>query len=435
MESNASPTEDIAQAVTTPDDTACMLMFKLPGTPLPQLEDVPEEDEIAVKEKRESRQIRHTKSFPSARHFSRVFPAGTNTDAAASDPTLPALGATPNDVPSEMQRRLSRRVSNNRGPVESWEDGVDFCYEHAMDDEPYEWDAEIEEGGKDSQETTPQGNTAEEDPHSSIPDLHADSTKSAASSSVTVPGIITPSEPSGSPQVLTVPRDSNGSTVFTLSPSLLIPREYSTRLTHEESYHHSLTGPEAKTNFTFYGSFDHDILRNYSPRSSGGSPLSKQTSRDSLSVSRSGSSATRATTHRQSSSIDSVPELVGGKSVSLEKLPELGPGEHLDVDAIRQNLIKAADNIPIEQLEAATPPSGTPVKAQAQSPTARSRSNSDSAGRMLGGPFPVPQTDVITKLQRPTPRMRSSSLAHNGTTVRPKGHRTSYSLFPQTGMR
>ena len=446
---------DIAQAVTTPDDTACMLVTRQLSSPQISLEDVPEEEEaLASKQSTNgdyfNNTLRHARSFPSPKRFARQFDGLPSLPASIedgqglpSDPILPL-----NDPQSEDIPEVSRRVSVlSRSLHDSWEDDIDYCYEHAMEaDCDPNWTALAEQEDQwianrncglqiqtTFENTSPKETTSgQEKPYFDVPRLEAEG--STASSAVTASSIATPSDTFPPPNVLTVPRDPSGSVLFPLSPSLLIPKEYNSRLTHEESYSHKLPVVDPKESFAFHGnSVDAGTGQEYSPRSSA-APSSKDITSDSYSTSRPASITTGSSSqYRKSSSVGSIPELVYSRrqDATIDKL----------VQQITNTTLSqvSTDSGPEEDAEGQGPPvpakSGQQQSVDKELPPLplkvplRARSSSDSASQLLDMAM-MTMPPRLGSSGEPGGRTRSTSVVAAPSAGRPRGHRTSYSLFP-----
>ncbi|MCJ1249333.1 hypothetical protein MMC30_006556 [Trapelia coarctata] len=472
----------IAQAVTTPDDSAYTLGSNLRPSPSAVLADVPEEDEAFpwgrnsntnLQAPAEMATIRHSKSFPNVDLSRKPSYSSTNQNGpklpsvfseewgTASDPTLPGSGGQSEDIPVQLPRRMS---TNNKPLGDSWEDDIDFCYEHAAEaDSTFDWYNVSKETDKElspaiNQATIDRSSSVYEEPIASLnattngadaylgqasrPSSYlsnyinlsrlttstiGSTTDSAMSSAVTVPGIVTPAE-------LSCPSTASNSTATCpLSPSFLVPLDWGSRVTHEDTFHHNLTNSDAsKHSFPAYGPLlERDTTRDYSPRNSG-SPLSKCNSRDSTLPSRTPSINT---SHGTNSSVGSLPELVHSKAGServahaaeslADHIASLNVAENpaelkLMIEATRQNFIRRAEDSADEREQHA--PASLPLVYP------RQRSPSDSANRLLDtfGAGPVrPKLATVNSVDR----MRSTSIS-----TQPVGRsrlaRASYSLFP-----
>ncbi|MCJ1400131.1 hypothetical protein MMC11_003335 [Xylographa trunciseda] len=484
----------IAQAVTTPDDTAYVLGNGQRGSPTTHLADVPEEDEITSRHRISvssrpptASSIRHAKSFPSA-EFSSIRSSSNlpriQSDlqmsthgnwSATSDPTLPVFDEQPQDIP--IRPRMSQRISTgSKGLDTSWEDDIDFCYEHAAEaDSTFDWqnvsreefnpvsdkshndgagktlnfcdisDLPLSPPSELTDETeTPQA--LSERPSSYFSTFHSLSrpvtlmseatsgSSSALSSAVSMPGVATPTEPAFVSQTVTVPRTSSGTMMFPLSPSLLIPTEYISRITHEEIFHQKLSDRDSsKAPHSMYNtkSFDTQATHQYSP-STTASSLRKCSSQDSSLL---GGPPADGSLHYTSSSVGSLPELVHSRSLHEKGMfaPEsladhitlLNIGKNpaklgMIVDATRQKFIR--DAISAENIKEEEAPIVLPVVHP------RQKASSESMGQSTTTPQPTAFGSPTTT------RNRSSSIA---TTLsgKSKSSRASYSLFPTVATR
>ena len=473
----------IAQAVTTPDDTACPLQ-PYPLCSSAALADVPEEEEGFPWDRRPSSKnrpstsssaIRHAKSFPatersiksSASPIYNLLPSGKlshSKKSTSSDPTLPLSSSETEDIP--RRSRISQKFSIVSKNIEgSWEDDIDYCYEHAAEaDCAFDWhrlsihdnqnlasaDAardntsnswKLEQKSNASRVLTnshglraPTINTRLSSANTTHSFSPTSTPASTVSSAVTMPGVVTPIDPGQLPNSILLPSASSAAALYPLTPSLLVQSEYPSRLTHEEIFQHKLLETdEIKLQQPSYRPItDTNPRRDYSPRSSG-SLLSKCNSQESISMSRPGSYGPR---HCSSSSIGSLPELMHSRA-GREKIT--AAADHL---ATQISSLSVAEN-PAE-LSAVTDitrkePMGRTAytdsiieesdDADAHDETSafahRQRSNSDSADKLLNsfGPKFNPSNSAG--------RTRSSS---TGTALsgRSKLTRSSYSLFPPT---
>ena len=477
----------IAQAVTTPDDSAYTLGSNLRPSPSAVLADVPEEDEAFpwsrhsnsnLQAPAETATIRHSKSFPNAglsrkpsyssanRSMQKLPSVFSEEWGTASDPTLPGLGSQSEDIPVQLPRRMSTK---KKALGDSWEDDIDFCYEHAAEaDSSFDWynvskDANKEPSAIVGQTVIDRSSSVYEEPNISstadAPGTDAyrgpasrpssclsnytnlfrlttstigSTTDSAMSSAVTVPGIVTPVEPSCSSQPINAGTASHGTTACPLSPSFLVPLDWGSRVTHEDTFHHKLTNSDAsKLSFPLYGPLlECDNTRDYSPGNSG-SPLSKCNSRDNALPSR---TASINTSHGTNSSVGSLPELVHSKAEServvrsaeslADHIASLNVAENpaelkMMIEATRQSFIRRAEDS-----------AGEGEHASVNLPLVypRKRSTSDSANRLLDG-FGVSPVRPKLATVNSVDRMRSTSIP-----TQPAGKsklaRASYSLFP-----
>ena len=338
----------IPHAVTTPDNSACTLKspsFHLAGVELP---DVPEEDDDEKSTatgpshpSTASSGLRHTKSVPSISLSSprNVKPrdsgsqsSGLETYRSHSEAMLPLVGEPDDDIP--IRPRFSRRISlKAQGFDASWEDDIDYCYEHAAEaDCDFNWDRvsikdaeestnsrvqSILEGDQNQYGATSPEETPEDASHflprleTSVPSLYsADSAKSSSLSSIGGPA--TPSFPMPSPRPHGLPVKSSYATSANdpLSPSFPDSRHGSCTL-QEELYENIFSNehyPEEVLPLQTLR-FEPPSSREDSPRSSR-SQISKCNSQESFMVSRSSSFRYL----RSTESMGSLPDLVYSKS-------------------------------------------------------------------------------------------------------------------------
>jgi hypothetical protein len=428
----------IAQAVTTPDDSAFVLGSDQPP-PAAALADVPEEDEASPWEKMASRPSRPTTAVRRGGGDGPIphpaaAPPGPSRHAVAKASPRPYA-----PVPPASNHRFEPKARGTSEPRNltvgldgGWEDDIDYCYEHAMEAE----DAFESSAGRSNVTTTfsplgaigrmatqptapPKGQQHPPAPRAPTFDslvsqrFHVPRNRppsmmhpAAAStnrhgvygldidpSAATVPGIA-PAEPSHS---LSLPRSSSGSVLFPLSPSLLVPTEYTSRVTHDEPCYQNLAdGDSGKPGFSLYGhAIDGTIRRDDSPRSSS-SLLSKCGSADSMFPSRDGSIDRR---HQKSGSVGSLPELVHSRSGRDKHAPgaEPPPTGHLAllhvahnpaelsmvIEAARQDLIRKAGGADRIAGGNDGPPMPSAAPAIPPKSSRRPRPHPDSVDRIL----------------------------------------------------
>lgn len=485
---------DLPHAVTTPDDTAHAVRpphFKMIKT---ELAGVPEEDEISVSEgKRSSTNtliprtptptaaLRHAKSFPSAQitpprphRWSGALPQ-TSEVVGESCPSI-GLGAFRFGPPSPeehvedvpVQPRFSRRISMRR--EESWEDDIDYCYEHEAEaDCNFDWDristpeefpevpgltvnspaySSPEQLIQPASATMPiklshsrSSSTYSTSPplllplQSFLPELDPPSATSAESSFSSIPEAITP---------INAPDSSLSShTALTKSWAEDTVPEWLTAADNrdsvavqEELYQQIITGdfiPE-QHQFPFsVGRVDGSTISN-SPRSSR-SPISKSSSQESFWY------AQAARRQRNAGSVGSLPELMASKpsrerfDVGVEQLADhfatLAPAES-SMDAAsqrRRNSPSLAKDVALKSILAkAMSTDEHPRDAELPlHPALRDRAGSDAAFRSQNLDMAIIPPPPIGELNFAR-RVRSTSSA---SSLSQRGSRASYSLFPQ----
>ena len=366
---------DIGHAMTTPDDSALTLQpltLNLPGT---ELADLPEEVE-PFHFKRNSAQrsrvpstdsiIRHSKSsprspprasaflHPSLEVLSEAPGSPSLSPAAAIDPTLPNVRDS-HDVLARPS--LVRKVSPlPKGLDESWEDDIDWCYEHAAEaDCEFEWDCQSRDGdevaasstvtaGTSTDALTISGSGSEDNsdslfnrrsittsasaaadgsksrmlasrntPDLAIPELELSSTDSAQSSAISLPE-------TGSYSQLHLPSHFTGKPALNAPPTnvlasphaVYIPIDDDTQMLDEALYQEILSEDYFSEHYfqLYDDSSDASKAFDDSPRSSHSSPSTCQ-SRESVTL----SIVEPLTKQRRgNSSSSSLPELVHSKS-------------------------------------------------------------------------------------------------------------------------
>ncbi|KAI9762639.1 MAG: hypothetical protein M4579_000257 [Chaenotheca gracillima] len=338
-------------AVTTPDDTAWPLKPPTPTEDL-DLDQSAREDMVSplpTDTRRYSRMIqprhrgpRQTQSLSDIKRSSRHIPtqkAGTNCrmERSPSQGSDTLGGLAPSDRPATSLGGLiggtSKRTSMGLGAVEGcWEDDIDYCYEHAAEaDCNYEWDrysdtdqaslhgAQEDQPDEKSPAEGPEAEKDEATPHLTraslhlatnldVPDLSPSAAKSSstfASEATTPSHLLPPVDASqGLPRISSTGsfEEADG---FTLSPSLLIPRDYATQIMREDIYD-SYLGDSSEPKDRSYTMFDHVLELSESGTESYGSsstPLSKCNSQESFNF-------PRAQRHRSANSGGSLPDLV-----------------------------------------------------------------------------------------------------------------------------
>ena len=481
---------NVGHAITTPDDTAFSLRPLQLSSSSTALADVPEEDEGHhpgqhapsgnSRPSTSNSAIRHTKSFPSVSSspkkgrspMSVPLPASSGR-ITASDPTLPLSDLQTEEIP----RRTSRLVSTSFNYMtESWEDDIDYCYEHEAEaDCAFDWYQISQEDDKASSATevideifdsaassfeqiTYNSNYSSlviEDPNTSslqcsrpssyiqtpVDHVHSsnrDSTTlpshSSFSSAATIPGALTPFDSSiSSPRVFDLSaRSSHASLVLPLSPSSSIPHEYQPHFVEDkDTLDKPLTGGSIRQQFPFSAheidiSLHHgNSLRNSEP------PLSTSHSQESMLQMHASSADAR---HRTDGSLSSLPELVPSRT-SRERFD-------LETEDLVNQINALIHNKPLSRVVRVTPLRKATstmsiaekvhedVSSAVTSPLNRSRDRSLSASEDRVLPAASDADNIDNGF---TGRTRSISAAT--TLTRKKSGRTSYSLFPSVPSR
>ena len=477
---------NIPHAVTTPDDTALTLRSFPFGSSGTELADVPEEDEHSVKRLSNGSGLRHSRSFPAtpplSYHCSEAVPPPAVAEhlvprfdgVASNEDSVPCIDQPFDEVP--IRPRVPRRVSvGPKGIDASWEEDIDYCYEHAAEANcDFDWERVSAEDdkhknsyaehtpslnfdstlddliveyenicfptndGKDTQTHLSPTNTIS--PHrlpplqTLMPDLVYSTTNSAKSPNSSIPGALTPAPLLPSPQSISLPPKSTKT--FDFSPSLLIPKDYECQMLQEEMYQTMLgEEPTPEHHYPVHDfRLDTSLSRDDSPRSSG-SPISKCNSQESMMY----SSVLAMRRAREADSVGSLPELVHSRA------SKDGPNDPLSshvlsvgtVDAVvdaqqvrhkrsqslvagiaRQSMLrKAASHSSLYGEEEDPYPSGS-----SSSKNRRSRAHSDAATRILNASSQPSEAKLARK------RSTSSGSALSGSSER--SSRASYTLFP-----
>lgn len=478
---------NVPHAVTTPDESALTLRSFPFGSPGTELADVPEEDEHSVKRISSGSGVRHSKSFPSTRLLSyrcseTLPPLTTNKNSSLSldapvsgENNVPRIDQPFDEIP--IRPRVSQRISvGPNGTDASWEEDIDYCYEHAAEaDCDFDWEHVSSEEDKrnntdngqfsdlnidttlddlvvdyesicfaksnreDTQKYLSPTNTASPHHlpplHTLIPDLVHSSATSTKSPNSSIPSALTSAQLLPSPQSISLPAKSGKTFAF---PSLLIPKDYESQMLQEEMYQNLLEGEHISEHHYPAHELRSDASssRNDSPRSSG-SPISKCNSQESIMY----SSAMAVRRARDTDSVGSLPELVHSEA-SQERFND-SPSSHVvpanTVDAIfdppqgmrqhRRSQSLAADIARQSMLQKAASYSSLNKKeedafpsARAPSTNQRDRAHSDAAARILNVSSQPTETTLVRK------RSISSGSALSGSSQR--SSRASYSLFP-----
>jgi len=461
----------IAQAVTTPDDTALPVLS--PGFST-ELENVPEEPErffnprpaprppirsppVDSSFQRSPRSpivmrlANRTSSYGTTRSFGqrspKLRPLSQMSDTLSS-PTL----AQPGRGSIRYSPSAKRQSSYWKIFDSSWEDDIDYCYEHAAEaDCDFDWDrgsiecdeesATTQEQREDDQaicspECNDESVETEDDatlqtrffPGPFRPSLLVPSTnnipeldQSALSASTTDAGTLTPSDIFTSAPIdvaaATAFIDSEG---YSLTPSLLLPQDFKYQAMREEMYEDLLA--EYETSDCHYPLMDAAQSIASSSRSSR-NRLSKRSSYDSSLIS--GPGSVSSPVRRSASSSGSLPELVHSRRVRktfdmmVDQLTEqVTSFAHLDEDE-EEEAAEAADD------ETASLPTtngkGTFFAAEDDtSATHHERAASDGAARLL-------EAAARPAEKLPKTRMRAAS---SSNTYRASKQAYTLSLFP-----
>jgi hypothetical protein len=331
----------VGHALTTPDDTAIQAMTTSFS---PSLDDVAEEPERFVRPRVAPQPPMRTPTTPKSplfdssifsnrrspitkardRGISHTSPRSHSQRTPSSRPVSQSsdtLGSSALVRRGSIRRSYAAREQSNtwRAPEESWEDDIDYIYEHAMEaDCDFDWDRESEEEpdecaqrvrGEDQlpRQSARQSSAAlrgafepevQYQPRDFrisllVPNVPSLTPTSAASVSTMSTGLTTPYDSFHRPSII----DTGG---FMVSPSLLIPQEYKEEQDH--TYEDLLNAyADSERHYTM-------LNPRYSATSSA---RSRRSSYDSSLISSAQSSGLWSSPLRRSaSSAGSVPELV-----------------------------------------------------------------------------------------------------------------------------
>jgi hypothetical protein len=369
----------VGHALTTPDDTAIPAM---PASFSPSLDDVTEEPEYFSRPRPAPQPPMRTPRTPQSPQFdSTIFsnprsPIGrlrtrgiSNASPRSQNQRIPmsrpisqcsdTLGSTDFVRRTSIRKPTTKRRQSNtwRAPEASWEDDIDYIYEHALEaDCDFEWDCasdvEADEQpcpvyhhpslkGAQQPPLTLQPAfepTTQYQPHDfrvsllvpSVPDLVP---TSATSVSTPGTGLTTPCDPFQSHSV----NDAGG---FMVSPSLLVPQEY--KDDQDQMYDELLNAYD-------------DSERHYpllDPRHSGTSSFrSRRSSYDSSLMSSAQSSGMWSSPVRRSaSSAGSIPDLVPSRRSRRD------PSFSLVIDQLADSVVALSHLDEEKEDEDVTPP-------------------------------------------------------------------------------
>ena len=347
-------------AVTTPDETAATLRSFPFGSAGTELADVPEEDEHCAKRSSSGSGLRHSRSCPNHRlrsyRFSQTLPPPTACDYGSlpldgytSIDRVPCIDQPFDDIP--VTPRVSRRISvGPKGIDASWEEDIDYCYEHAAEaDCDFDWERVSRDDEKSNEANKRQAPSLDVDsalddlideyeniclptsdredsqmhlspaditPPHKLPPLQTlipDSVYSSANSSKfpnsSIRGTLTPAQLFPSAQSIRLPAKSAKN--FDFSPSLLIRKDDESQMLQEDVYESILDAEHIPAHQYPVHEFRYDASssRDGSPRSSG-SPISKCNSQESMMY----SSVLAMRRARETDSVGSLPDLVHSKA-------------------------------------------------------------------------------------------------------------------------
>ncbi|GKU08226.1 pak protein [Fusarium langsethiae] len=433
------PVDDhrFSHAITTPDDAA----WPLPAATNyePPLPDVPEEEET----------MRSPKNNTSTRSSLR---------ASQSVPLLRGPQTSENAAAQRSAGHYKGSVGHIPSIRESWEDDIDYCYEHEADANfEYEWERpsmdtgrEVAPGfrldmfGDDELRELPSVGTAESSPGmlsasrfdmpalSPVSHASPESTSETASPNIGMGVAVTNnfSLPRGEkgrrpPQLNHTRSDSRASSFresygFTLSPSLLIPGDYHQQMLLNETEKQSYLCEDE----VVHGIVDHDHI--YENTSNAASHNSLQLSHQRASTSTTATNSTSlsdSTGERHVSTNSTWTNLTRlTSSTSLNKWVEQN-------DGVRESLIIKSnddsdeeDTTPPASIEKDTVPELTPFPSVPVSKRPYHKSHASES--IVREDAPVNKSVEAIKTRRP--RARTTSLSAQAPPV------GQYALFPRT---
>ena len=478
----------LPHAVTTPDDTAHPIKpppFSMVRT---ELAGVPEEDEMSegkrssistsiIRPATPTSSIRHAKSFPSTRSSPQRWsgaPPQTieQNDQQPRNSIRSVCFVTPGDEEhmAEMPARPSgpRRISYRT--EESWEDVIDYCYEHQAEaDCSFDWDltSNLEEptsvpsaslngptvegqNDVDDDESAitaprPSSSTYSSSPppplplQTFLPELQPPTAYSTDSSFSSIPEAVTPLPVETSMLTKLSQANTQDWSGPTSSAPFVVSDDSASEFIYEDLYQGMLashSGPDNRLSFPA-ARVDGSTISN-SPRSSR-SPISKSNSQESFWHSQVSAAVRR---HRSTGSVGSLPDLVQSRSNDksdsasdqlADQISLLSTCDAAADSPQRRRSPNLAKDVAIKSIlsKTVTPDAReVPEVPLPVHPAFRERANSDASTSVSSGPLPPPTT-----LPQPTVtrRMRSTSSASSLSSR--KANRASYSLFPSPAIK
>jgi len=483
---NGAYDSSLPHAVTTPDDTAHSIRpppFSLIRT---ELAGVPEEDEIS-EGKRSSLttsivrsatppSIRHAKSFPSTKSSlarwsgAPPHPAGEDNEQLPRQLTKsvcllePDMEEYKEEVP--VRPRTSRRISLRK--EESWEDVIDYCYEHQAEaDCNFDWELASHFGEPNTALASSVGRSADSGTNNfdyatntnvandtlvdgeigsgqyssanlpsalvslqhSLPDLQSPTPGSVESSFSSISEAVTPLPVESTVRRKASTSNSKGWSTSVPSAPFVMPEDSTPEYVFDDFYQkmlasHAACNPQLSLQT---GLVDGSTISN-SPRSSR-SPISKSNSQESFWHSQVGAAPGR---HRNTGSVGSLPELIQCRSVDKSDVVDHTAEQNAVIDASdtpadssrHQRSPSLAKDVALKSMlsKVMTAEGREVLDAQLPlHPAFRDRACSDTPA------LPPPPQPPIAR------RMRSPSSASNLSSRRTS--RASYSLFPSNAIR
>ncbi|RDW84469.1 hypothetical protein BP6252_02059 [Coleophoma cylindrospora] len=476
----------VSHAVTTPGDEAWPLKSSNLESPVQILENVPEEDESVAAKRRSGNngELRFSQSVPALRLLNREV-IEERPDTGMSTTSGKAFGRV---IPDAEPSPKSPTFRTNHA---SWEDDIDYCYEHEAEaDCDYQWDRHSLEATRPSQVVSPeispksrstiQIQDSERAYHGrfrpsllvpskyEVPELSPLSQISLSESDPRTPSGLRPAH-LRSPSQASSFKESHG---FSLSPSLLIPADFGAAMDQDHLYDeldraHAQDYSSSATIFSrdSYGNnpaspIDESISSTASYRSSAFSRESARsssctrisarshTSQESLLLLNAG---TVSQAHRSIGSASSIPDLIpsgprnrasnisltmGGvpSTANLAESEETAPGVVILGTPIaqprRKNSLLAEQVLRKAALDTLLPPTN---EGESLSPVAESFPSfpraSGATDKIHGRKVSAPIMSPTVKEFKGRARASTATMSVNG---KPKTRGSNYMLFPPT---
>ncbi|KAK2765927.1 hypothetical protein FQN54_007442 [Arachnomyces sp. PD_36] len=343
---------------------------------------------------------------------------------------------------------------------ETWEDDIDYCYEHAAESNSnFDW-CRMSLDGPEVNDTKSSDRvnfpvldlpkSSHHDPTSNPSRLVAyqaspstlatpDLEPSSALSASTMHDSVTPLSAVETSELFRRGKRDQRSDYFNKPESQpLITSGIGNDMTHEAIYEELISGnDENGHHITFYPLSEDQVLEPSSPTRSGGSPISKCNSQESMILSRAGSIARK---HRSSLSTTSVPELVHSMNSSCEAMDR-------DASSINEDpsTFMIIDPSPPSSRNNSTHQRNRSLAREvAEMSLHKENPNNDHVDQEVPVPaitlthdraksastFEAHISAAALKAAGPPPTTRARSSTMTRTTTTNRKARTSYSLFP-----
>lgn len=341
---------------------------------------------------------------------------------------------------------------------ETWEDDIDYCYEHAAESNSnFDWrrtsvdgsgmNASYPSGGvtvpvldlpkPDNREFTNTSKMTAYQPSPSTletPDLEPTSALSVS----TPHDAVTPMSAVESTDLFRQGKHNQKNDCFKAESQAFIASGLGNEMTQEAIYEEMISGNEEnRHHITFYPLSEDQILESTSSPRSGGSPISKCNSQESMILSRAGSIARK---HRSSISTTSIPELVHSMHSSCETmdrdatindeqstfmLPDSSPPPSRHNSSTHQRNKSVAREATQASSHKDNPRDGHVDKELPVPAITLTHDRAKSASA-----FEAHVSAVALKAAGPPPTSRARASTMTRTTPTNRKARTSYSLFP-----